>query len=53
MRSDLSGLPLGSRIARFGLGHETHFLAIPTLATPTNAIGIDDASAGAAAPWIV
>jgi hypothetical protein len=35
------------------LGHEAHLLAIPTLAAPAQAFGIDDASAGAAAPWIV
>jgi hypothetical protein len=35
------------------LGHETHLLAVPALAAPAHAFGIDDASAGAAAPWIV
>jgi hypothetical protein len=35
------------------LGHEAHFLAIPALAAPAEAFGVDDASAGAAAPWIV
>jgi hypothetical protein len=35
------------------LGHEAHFLAIPTLAAPAKAFGVDDASASAAAPWIV
>jgi hypothetical protein len=44
-------LRLGFRWRR--LGHETHLLAIPALATPAQAFGVDDASAGAAAPWIV
>jgi len=35
------------------LGHETHLFAVPTLAAPAQAFGVDDASAGAAAPWIV
>jgi hypothetical protein len=35
------------------LGHETHLLTIPTLPAPAQAFGVDDASAGAAAPWIV
>jgi hypothetical protein len=35
------------------LGHEAHFFAIPTLAAPAQAFGVDDASASAAAPWIV
>jgi hypothetical protein len=35
------------------LGHETHLLAIPALAAPAQAFGVDDASASAAAPWIV
>jgi hypothetical protein len=35
------------------LGGKTHLLAIPALAAPAHALGIDDASAGATAPWIV
>jgi hypothetical protein len=35
------------------LRHETHLLAIPALAAPAQAFGVDDASASAAAPWIV
>jgi hypothetical protein len=35
------------------LGHETHLLAIPALAAPAQAFGVDDACASAAAPWIV
>jgi hypothetical protein len=44
---------LQSRLWLCRLGHETHFLAIPALAAPAQAFGVDDASAGAAAPWIV
>jgi hypothetical protein len=44
-------LRLGWRWHRFG--HETHLLAIPALAAPAQAFGVDDASASAAAPWIV
>jgi hypothetical protein len=32
---------------------ETHFFAIPTLATPAQTIGIDDAGSGAAAPHVI
>jgi hypothetical protein len=35
------------------LRRKAHFLAIPALAAPAQAFGVDDASAGAAAPWIV
>jgi hypothetical protein len=31
---------------------KTHFLAIPALAAPTHAIGVDDASSSATAPWV-
>jgi hypothetical protein len=31
---------------------ETHFFTIPALATPAQAIGVDDASSSAAAPWV-
>jgi hypothetical protein len=42
-----------ARGSRCRLGHEAHLLAIPALAAPAQAFGIDDASASAAAPWIV
>jgi len=36
---------------RFVLG-ETHLFAIPLLAAPAHASGIDDAGSGATAPWV-
>jgi hypothetical protein len=44
---------LGRWVLHRGLGCKTHLLAIPALAAPAQTFGIDDASAGAAAPWIV
>jgi hypothetical protein len=48
------GVALGRTVGlRRRLGHEAHLLAIPALAAPAQAFGVDDASASAAAPWIV
>jgi hypothetical protein len=52
-RLGVSRLSLSLSLSWRRLGHEAHLLAIPTLAAPAQAFGVDDASAGAAAPWIV
>jgi len=44
---------LGLALCLRRLWCKAHFFTIPTLAAPAHAFGIDDASAGAAAPWIV